>query len=115
MTDTTFSAVFNLWEHDFSKKEIARKLNLSHGKVTKILVTIGAIETEEAQMLASGMTVKEIAAKLDKTEHAVFCRVPYSKGVYDSDNPSPNAIRIRECRARKQGLNENNSEQEGSR
>lgn len=108
MTDSTFSTVSQLWEHDFSKKEIARKLNLSHGKVTKILVTIGAIETEEAQMLASGMTVKEIAAKLDKTEHAVFCRVPYSKGVYDSDNPTPNAIRIRECRARKQELNENN-------
>ena len=114
MMDPTFSAVSQLWEHDFSKKEISRKLNLSHGKITKILVTIGAIETEEARMLASGMTVPEIAAKLSKTEHAVFCRVPYSKGVYDSDNPSPNAIRIREYRARKQGLNENNSEQEGS-
>ena len=100
--DATFTAVSQLWEHDSSKKEIARKLNISHGKVTKILVTLGYIETKEAKMLASGMTVNEIADKLGKTDHAVFCRVPYSKGIYMAESPSPNAMRIRKCRARKE-------------
>lgn len=79
-------------------KDIARRLNISHGKVLKILVTAGALETEESKLYIQGKTVPEIAQILGKTENAVFCRVPYEKGMYGSEHPTINALRIRKCR-----------------
>lgn len=36
--DATYTAVLRLWEQNPSMRDIARRLNISHGKVQKILV-----------------------------------------------------------------------------
>lgn len=102
MMDATFQSVLRLWEQDISKKEIARRLRISHQKVCKILMTAGAIETEESKLQKQGLTVQQIAVRLDKSEKAVIARIPYDKGIYNAEFPSINALRIRKCRAQKE-------------
>ena len=98
MIDATFQSVLRLWEQDYSQKEIARRLRISEQKVCKILVTAGSIETEESKLLKAGLAVKQIAEKLEKSEKAVIARIPYEKGIYNSEHPTINAIRIRNHR-----------------
>lgn len=100
MMDVTIQSVVRLWEQDISQKEIARRLHISEQKVCKILVTVGAIETEECKLLKSGLTVPEIAERLEKSEKAVIARIPYNKGIYNAEYPSKNALKIRKCRAK---------------
>lgn len=100
MMDATYTSVLRIWEQCQSCKEIERRLNLSHSKITQILVTAGAIETEESKLFAAGYTVEEIAQKLQKSRKAVLCRIPYQKGMYNAEYPSRNAIRIRKCRTK---------------
>lgn len=98
MMDATFTAVSRLWEQECSQKEIARRLNISESKVRKILVTTGAIETDESRLLKSGLSVSEIAEKLGKSINAVNSRIPYEKGIYNAEYPTLNAIKIRKTR-----------------
>lgn len=98
MMDATFTAVSRLWEQHCSQKEICRRLNISNSKVRKILVTIGAIETTESRLYASGKTGEEIAEITGITPRAVNSRIPYSKGIYNAEYPTINAMRIRKCR-----------------
>ena len=98
MMDAAFTAALRLWEQDLSQKEIARRLNISEQKVRRILVTAGAIQTEESKLHAQGQTVEEIAAALGKTVKAVQTRIPYDKGMYNSEYPTINALRIRKTR-----------------
>lgn len=103
MMDATYTAVLRLWEQNPSRKDISRRLNISHGKVLKIPVTAGAVETEESKLRAQGKTVPEIAQILGKSEKSVFCRVPYEKGMYGAEYPTINALRIRKCRGKESG------------
>lgn len=103
MMDTTVSSVLRLWEQELSRKEIARRLGISFQKVTKILVTAGALETPESRLYAQGYSLAQIAAALGEKEHAAFPRVPYEKGMYGAEYPSINARRIRKCREGKKG------------
>lgn len=100
--DATFRAVIRLYAHEYSLKEIARRLEISEQKARKILITVGIIETVESKMLASGKSVSEIASILGKTENAVHARIPYSKGQYNAEYPTVNALRIRKCRQNKE-------------
>nr|DAH41778.1 MAG TPA: Protein of unknown function (DUF1670) [Caudoviricetes sp.] len=99
--DATFTAVVRLFEQGYTQTQIGRKLNLSLGKVRKILLTVGLIETEESKFLKQGLTVEEIAQKLNKTVKAVSSRIPYEKGMYNAEYPSENALKIRETRNKK--------------
>lgn len=101
MMDATFTACARLREQAMTIEEIARRLNISHGKVTKILVTIGEMQTEESSMLAMGMTVEQIMERTGKSRQAVMARLPYEKGMYGSEYPSRNALKIRKCREKK--------------
>lgn len=55
-----------LYNQGYSQRDIAAKLNISHKKVLQLLVTAGAVETDESRMFAQGMTVEQIAAALGK-------------------------------------------------
>lgn len=98
MMDATFTSVLRLWEQRLSQKEISRRLDISEQKVRRILLTAGAIETDESRLYDRGMPVADIAAKLGKSEKAVIQRLPYSKGMYGAEYPSLNALKIRQCR-----------------
>ena len=71
---------------------------VAEAKVNKILLTIGAASTDDSKLLAAGLSVDEIAARLDKSRKAVLARLPYSKGQYGAEYPTINALRIRRSR-----------------
>lgn len=99
--DATFLAVSRLWEHGESQKTIARQLGLSEGKVRKILVTLGAYETEITRLYRSGMTPEAIAQQTGKSLQAVNTHISYGKGAYNAEYPTKNALKIRKTRAKK--------------
>ena len=101
MMDATFSSVIRLHEQGVSVKQTAMKLGISHGKVTKILVTAGYIVTDESQLQKQGLSLEEICVRLGKSESAVAARLPYDKGMYLAEYPSLNALRIRKSRIHK--------------
>lgn len=106
MMDATYTSVIRLWEQQCSQKEIARRLDLSPAKVRKILITAGHYKTLESIMLAEGATPEQIATMLGKSLKAVNGNLPYSKGMYDAEYPSLNALRIRENRKKNKEVTE---------
>lgn len=105
--DATFLAVSRLWEHGESQQTIARRLNLSAGKVRKILVTIGAYETDITRLYRSGMTPEAISQKTGKSLQAVNTHIPYDKGMYGAEYPTKNALKVRKTREKQKGGNKN--------
>lgn len=98
MMDATFLAVSRLWEAGESQKTIASSLNLSGGKVRKILVTLGAYESDITKMYRAGMSPEEIVQRTGKSLQAVNTHIPYEKGVYGAEYPTKNALKIRRTR-----------------
>ena len=98
MLDATVTAVIRLYEQGVSVKEIARRLNIGNQKSMQILVTAGLVETDESRLQKQGKSVDEICELLGKSRKAVLPRLPYSKGQYNAEYPTINALRIRKCR-----------------
>lgn len=105
----TPEAVCQMYEQKLSIKEISNRLKISYAKVQKVLITEGMLTTTESIMAAEGATVAEIAAALEKTEKAVNARLPYSKCMYNTENPTENAKRIRKHRNKKENNHEKNN------
>lgn len=103
--DATMTAVIRLYEQGEPIKRIAHRLSLSEGKVKKILITAGLYSTPLTKDIAArakaGQTVDEIAAALGMSKNGVLNNMPYSKGMYNAEYPSQNALKIRKCRLRK--------------
>ena len=101
MTYDVYDSVSLLWCQECSQKEISFRLHISTAKVRKILVTIGAIETEESRLYASGYTPEQISQLTGKTLGAVNARLPYTKCPYNQLHPTENALRIRKHRTKR--------------
>lgn len=99
--DTTIQAVIGLYDQGLSQKNISKRLGISAQKVGKILINAGVIETEELKLLRAGHSIADIAAITGKTRKAVMSRIPYSKCVYNAQNPTENALKIRKTREKK--------------
>lgn len=95
--------VADLYAVGYSQRDIAAQLGVNRKKVLQILVTAGALETDESTLYAQGYTVEQIAALLGKEVKSVQGRIPYQKGMYKTDNPTSNALRIRKCRNKSGG------------
>lgn len=100
-TDKTFDHVAELWNRGFSQRQIALRLEIGYQKVRKILLTLGAIDTQEARLFAEGFSLEQIAEATGKAVKTVSGRVPYIKGSYNADPPTANALRIRACHERR--------------
>lgn len=85
-------------------KEIADTGNISTAKVIKILVSEGVYSSETydtiKELRMDGVPDSEIAKICGFGKSAMDMYTPYRKGVYNSDNPTDNAIRIRKSRDR---------------
>lgn len=101
MMDVTWQTVCRLYEHEPSIKGIARRLNLSHGKIKKILITTGYIDTPESQLYREGKTIAEIMEITGKGSTAICNNIPYARCMYNAEYPTLNALNIRKCRERK--------------
>ncbi len=101
LLDSTVAMTIGIWATGGSMKQVMRKLGISMPKVRRILVDNGLIDTEESLLYADGHSPAEIAQMMNKTKNAVQGRLPYQKGMYNNDNPTTNALRIRACRIKK--------------
>lgn len=87
-----------LYLSGMSINAILSETGLNYQKVTKILVTAGFIQTEEARLFREGKTVSEIAEILGEPVKRVSYLVPYTKGIYSRENATENAKHIRKMR-----------------
>lgn len=85
-----------------SIKGAAKALNISESKLKKFLLSVGAYENETSlrikELIDMGMDTKQIAEETGLATSTVNMYMPYSKGCYNSPNPTINARRIRKCR-----------------
>lgn len=85
-------------------QEIADTGNTSVGKIIKILVTEGVYSSDTydtiKELRMDGVSEAEIAKICGLGKSAMDMYTPYRKGVYNSDNPTENALRIRKSRDR---------------
>jgi len=102
--DETVRRVVELYKNHVTVKEICKLGICSEAKARKILVSEGLYKSPRAdeikKMIEGGFDVPQIAKKLGVTEKAVNAFLPYTKGMYMRDNPTRNALVIRELRAK---------------
>lgn len=105
MTDPILTTVASMYQNGYLTKEISRKLGISEHKVRKLLATSGiytsATGKKIAELQQQGKTINEIAIELGLSRSNVLKYTAYSKGIYNSSNPSPTALKVRKCRAKK--------------
>lgn len=94
--------VISAYEKEGSLKKVARLYDVSEQKIRKILIDANAYESDIANkvndMYKQGYGVQYIADKLKMSISAVSSYLPHTKGQYLADEPTENAIRIRQCR-----------------
>lgn len=82
--------------------DIAIRCNISSHKTIKLLVTAGIFHGETydkvSDLRAAGKTEEEICNILNVGRAALDRYTPYKKGIYRSENPTENALRIRKYR-----------------
>lgn len=87
-----------------SLRDTAKAMQLSRTKVRKILITMGAIEsdiTERALALREkGYGRDEIADALGVSAATLSTYMPYGERVYNREEKTKNAIRVKNCLAR---------------
>ena len=97
--DATIQTVLRLHEQGIPRRTIAKRAGISLQKVRKILITAGAWSDETSEKIgklrANGMSVPEIAEELGVKTNTVWSYLPYSKGMYNQEYPTINAIRVR--------------------
>lgn len=104
MENNIFKAVAESYSQTKNISLTAQELNLSAAKVKKILITTGhyknPLSVRIARLAALGYTTKSIAANLQISPKVVSANMPYTKGVYNAEQPTVNALRIRATRAK---------------
>ena len=87
-----------------SLRDTAKAMQLSRTKVRKILITMGALEsdiTERALLLREkGYVRDEIADALGVSAATLSTYMPYGERVYNREEKTKNAIRVKNCLAR---------------
>lgn len=100
--DSTVRRVLDLWSEGEYIAEIARRVHISEGKVRRILIDNDVISTTAALLYKVGTPIDEIADMTRHSAKAVNSSLPYIKGMYNSDIPTINALRIRKTRSKEQ-------------
>lgn len=87
-----------------SLRDTAKAMQLSRTKVRKILITMGALEsdiTERALALREkGYARDEIADELGVSAATLSTYMPYGERVYNREDKTKNAIRVKNCLTR---------------
>lgn len=107
-----FKKVANDYEKTKNMRQTAINLNVSEAKVKKILITLGLYKTplslRISRLVAMGFkNTKAIAENLGISQKLVSANMPYIKTVYNGDNPTENALKIRATRERQKQQQQN--------
>lgn len=103
-TDSLYMDIIKTYLDTESVKLTAEELNTTSVKVRKVLITEGLWSSKTSleiqHYLNLGKTTAEIADILSTTEKAVQQYLPYTKGLYNGDNPTVAAINSADYRER---------------
>lgn len=84
---------------------VAEAMNTTPIRVKKMLITAGYYSTENSRKVQNlhnaGLTIQEIIDSTGLKEASVYCYLPYSRGVYNLDDPTLCAEQFRLVRKRK--------------
>ena len=101
--------IVKCYNSGMSLNEISDWNNISVYKLRKILVSIGVFTSDTydkiKDMRAEGKSDWEIMDRLDISKNALNSYTPYKKGLYNLQNPSENAKKIRKSRANRKVTN----------
>lgn len=101
----TAEQIINFYDQCQSIAETGRHFGVSDHKIRRVLISAGVYMTAQSReilkLYEEGLSPEEIGERLKLSRSAVFSNLPYSKGQYNSDTPTENAIRIRKCRGGK--------------
>ena len=86
-------------------KQTAKIAGVSQVTVKKILIDKGLFSTKTSQKVQclhkQGVSVEEIMKETGLSRSSVYNYLPYTKGIYNTDNPTKNALYMRKYRAKK--------------
>lgn len=98
----TKEQILLVYEKRKSIRQTVIETGLSIGTIRKIVINEGLFSTPTSQLIRNlyeqGLSVKEIMKETGLSRSAVHVYLPYSKGLYNSENPTQNALNVRECR-----------------
>lgn len=101
----TTEQIVSFYDQCQSIAETGRHFGVSDHKIRRVLIDAGAYMTAQSKQILKlydeGLSPEEIGKKLNLSRSTVFSNLPYSKGQYNSDTPTENAIKIRKCRESK--------------
>lgn len=102
--ETLAERVVRYYKQGKDAKEIAIMCEISDHKTIKILVTAGIFQGETYDRIktlrADGKTDVEICDILKVKERTLDRYTPYKKGMYPSETPTENALKIRKSRGK---------------
>jgi len=104
-TQDTQSYIIREYKNGRTIKEIANYLSINDHKVVKILVTAGIYTSDMYTTICNlrnqGYSDLDICDKLKISKSTINDYTPYKKGIYNADNPTDNALKIRQSRNKK--------------
>ena len=93
-----------MYKNGLTIKDIERSGACSFSKARKILIHAGLYQSKRSleinQYINDGLSLKEIADKLNITLQTINSHLKYNKGIYLDENPTKNAISIRKYRSK---------------
>lgn len=108
--DPVVADIQYLWSCGLSIHTIAKTLHISDQKARRTLIEFGMYTTPKIkraqQLRAEGKTIDEIAAELGCGRKNVIAMLPYDKGMYNLEQPTENAARLRHWEKNKEDPND---------
>lgn len=105
MKQAQICRIISLYRDGMKIDAISKELGVAWEIVRKVLITNGEFRSPLSDKILamhdSGMTSAEIAAELGMKKRSVWWYLPYSKGMYNGDSPSKNAIALRKIREKR--------------
>lgn len=100
-----FDDVVRVYSEAKSIRKCAYECGISDAKVKKILITLGlyknSVSVRIARLVALGYDARAIVEQTGLSSKVVNANMPYTKGVYNGDTPTKNALAIRRHKLQK--------------
>lgn len=98
------------YRHCLSIRQTAAYFGIIPQKCRRLLISTGDFSSDLSgrisELLERGLDAAQIAEHLGMRLKTVQGYIPYTKGIYHAENPTPNALAIRRCRAKRSARKE---------
>lgn len=104
----TRDEIIALYDKSESIRAVAKETRLSHSTIRQVLVDSGIYPSDQTKRINRlnryGVPDEEIAEMMNISVKTVRAHLPHTKGSYACDEPTENALRIRQIRAKRSEL-----------